>query len=108
MCGRTHTGDPWLRETLVEAARAAARTKGSYLGAQYRRIAARRGNKRAALAVAHTMLVIIYHMLRDGTVYQDLGDTSFDHRDKAAIARRAKKRLEALGFTVTIQELTAA
>lgn len=106
--GRTRKGDPWLRETLVEAARAAARTKGSYLGAQYRRIAARRGGKRAALAVAHTMLVIIYHMLRDGTVYQDLGDTYFDHRDKTAIARRAKKRLEALGFTVTIEEPTAA
>jgi transposase len=106
--GRTRKGDAWLRETLVEAARAAARTKGSYLGAQYRRIAARRGGKRAALAVAHSILVIIYHMLKDGTVYSDLGDTYFDQRDKLAVARRARKRLAALGFTVTIEELDAA
>lgn len=106
--GKTRKGTPWLRETLVEAARAAARTKGSYLGAQYRRIAARRGAKRAAVAVAHTILVIIYHMLRDGTLYADLGATYFDERDKLAVARRAKKRLQALGFTVTIEELDAA
>ena len=106
--GRTRKGDPWLWETLVEAARAAARTRGSYLAAQYRRIAARRGGKRAALAVAHTILVIICHMLKGGTVYSDLGDTYFDQRDKQAIARRARKRLEALGFRVTIEELAAA
>jgi transposase len=106
--GRTRKGDPWLRETLVEAARAAARTKGSYLGAQYRRIAARRGSKRATLAVAHTLLVIMYYMLRDGTTYSDLGDTYFDQRDRMAVARRAQKRLHALGFKVTIEEADAA
>jgi transposase len=106
--GRTRKGNPWLREALVEAARAAARTRGSYLGAQYRRIAARRGSKRAAVAVAHTLLGIIYHLLKHGTVYSDLGDTYFDERDRLAVARRARKRLEALGFTVTIPELDVA
>jgi hypothetical protein len=106
--GKTRKGNPWLRATLVEAARAAARTKGSYLGAQYRRIAARRGSKRAALAVAHSILVIIYYMLRDGTVYADLGHTYFDERDKQAVARRATKRLERLGYKVTLEEVDAA
>lgn len=65
-------GNPYLRVTLTEAAWAATRTK-TYLAAQYRRLAARRGGKRALIAVAHSILIIAYHILKDGTVYQDLG-----------------------------------
>jgi transposase len=100
--GRTGKGNPWLGSTLVEAANAAARCKSSYLSVQYHRMAARRGGKRAAVAVAHSILVIIYHMLKNGTAYKDLGADYFDRRNKDAIARRATRRLEALGFTVVL------
>jgi hypothetical protein len=92
-----------LRSALVEAAWGAARTKGSYLSAQYHRLAARRGAKRAILAVAHSILVIIYHLLRDGTTYQDLGGNYFDERNRQATVRRAAHRIEALGYKVTLQ-----
>lgn len=100
--GRTRKGNGALRATLVEAANAARRTKGTYLAAQFRRLAARRGAKKAAVAVGHSILVIAYHLLRDGTVYQDLGPAYFDRRDQAALERRLVKRLEALGHTVTL------
>jgi transposase len=102
--GRTGKGNPWLRSTLVEAALASVRTKDSYLTAQYHRLAARRGKKRAAMAVAHSILVITYHILRDGVPYHDLGRDFFDHRSKQALAARMKRRLEALGYTVSLQE----
>jgi transposase len=101
--GATGPGNHWLRSALIEAAHAAARTKGTYLAAQYRRIAARRGSRRAAVAVAHSILVILYHLLRDGLVYHDLGPTWFDRRDPVATVRRTVKRLEALGYRVTIE-----
>ncbi len=100
--GRTRKGNGALRTTLVEAAQAARRKKDCYLAAQFRRIAARRGTKKAAVAVGHSILVIVYHLLRDGTVYRDLGPTYFDRRDHAALERRLVKRLEALGHTVTL------
>ncbi|MDA8118048.1 MAG: IS110 family transposase [Actinomycetota bacterium] len=102
--GRTGKGNPWLRSTLVEAAVASVRTKNSYLTAQYRRLAARRGKKRAAMAVAHSILVIAYHILRDGVPYRDLGSDFFDRRSKDALAARMKRRLEALGYSVVIRE----
>jgi transposase len=92
-----------LRSALIEAAWSAARTKRSYLSAQYHRLAARRGAKRAILAVAHRILVIIYHLLRDGTTYQDLGGNYFDERNRQATVRRATRRIEALGYKVTLQ-----
>ncbi len=102
LSGRTRKGSPALRTALVEAAQAAARTKDTYLAAQYRRLAPRRGQKRAAVAVAHTILVIIYHLLRDGTTYRELGATYFDERDRQAVEHRLIRRLEALGNEVTI------
>lgn len=99
----TRKGSPWLREALVEAARAAARTKNTYLSAQYHRLAARRGGKRAAVAVAHTILIIAYHIILEGTVYQDLGSTYFDERDQLAVVKRLSKRLETLGYSVVKQ-----
>jgi transposase len=103
LSGTTRKGSPWLRTTLVEAAQAAARTKGTYLAAQYRRLAPRRGQKRAIVAVAHTILVIIYHLLRDQTTYRELGATYFDERERQDIERRLVRRLEALGNTVTLK-----
>lgn len=102
--GRTGRGNPWLRSTLVEAAVCCGRTRNTYLAAQYRRLAGRRGKKRAAMAVAHSILVIVYHMLRDGVAYADLGHDYFDRRSKPALAARFKRRLEALGYSVTIEE----
>lgn len=101
--GRTGNGNPWLRETLVEAAWAASRTRHTYLAAQYRRLAARRGGKRALVAVAHFILVIIYHLLRDGTVYQELGGNYFDERQREATVRRSVRRIECLGYKVTLE-----
>src|SRR3954451_17594991 len=78
--GRTRKGNPWLRSALIEAAHADARSHGTYLAAQYRRLAARRGAKRAAVAVGHSILVSVYHLLRDGQAYHDLGGNYFDER----------------------------
>jgi transposase len=106
--GKTRQGDRWLRWILGEAATAAGRTKGTYLGAQYRRLVARRGKKRAAVAVGHTILVIAYHLLRDGTTYEELGANYFDERDHQGVKRRAIQRLENLGYNVTVEAKIAA
>jgi transposase len=107
LSGKTRKGSPWLRAALVEAARAAGRTKTSYLGAQYRRIAARRGAKRAAVAVAHSILEIVYHLLTRHEPYRDLGVTYFDERDRQALERRLVRRLGALGYEVTLRPSAA-
>jgi transposase len=102
--GRTRKGSPWLRTALVEAAQAAARTKDTYLATQYRRLAARRGAKRAVVAVAHTILVMVYVLLtREQESYHDLGSHYFDERDRNVVQRRLVRRLEALGFTVSLE-----
>ena len=104
LSGRTRKGNTWLRTILVEAAWGAAHTRSSYLAAQYRRLAARRGAKRAVVAVAHSLLVIVYHMLRNGTEYKDLGANYFDERDREATLRRSVRRLERLGYKVTVEK----
>ncbi|MCZ7572835.1 MAG: IS110 family transposase [Ardenticatenaceae bacterium] len=100
--GRTRKGSPWLPQALTEAAQAAARTKNTYLGALYRRIAARRGKKKAVLAVGHSILVSVYYILTRRESYQDLGANYFDERDRRAVERRLVRRLEQLGNTVTL------
>jgi transposase len=100
--GATRKGSPWLRSCLVQAAHAAARTKGTYLAAQYRRLAARRGRAKAAVAVAHSILIIAYHVLTEGTSYCDLGGNYFDQRDRQGVERRLVHRLEGLGYTVSL------
>jgi transposase len=105
--GKTRKGNAWLRAQLVQAAHAAGRTKGTYLQAQYRRLAARRGKSRAAVAVGHTILVIIYHLLRDGTTYEDLGPHYFMQRDRQGTERRLVRQLEGLGYTVTLEPRAA-
>ncbi len=106
--GKTRKGSPWLRAALIEAAKAAGRSKNTYLGAQYRRIAARRGAKRAAVAVAHSILVIVYHILTRHEPYHDLGVTYFDERDRQAVECRLVKRLQALGYDVSLQPTAPA
>lgn len=101
--GVTGGGNTWLRTALVEAAWSAARTKNTYLSAQYHRLAARRGAKRVILAVAHTILVIIYHLLSCGTTYQDLGSDYFEKRDAQSTACRAVRRIEHLGYKVNLE-----
>ena len=106
--GRTRKGSPWLRSALVEAAHAAGRTKETYLSAQYHRLAARRGKKKAAVAVGHTILVIVYHLLKRGDTYRDLGPMYFDKHDRQAVERRLTHRLQRLGYKVTLDPLPAA
>jgi transposase len=105
--GKTRKGSPWLRTLLVQAAHAAGRTKGTYLAAQYRRLTARRGRNRAAIAVGHSILVSIYHMIQRGTAYGDLGPQYFDRRDQQAVERRLVRRLEGLGYTVSLEPRAA-
>jgi transposase len=105
--GRTRKGSKWLRSALVEAAHAAGRKKGSYLAAQYQRVLVRRGKKRAAVAVGHTILTIVYYLLTRGTVYEDLGATYFDQRDHVRVKHRLVRRLEALGYTVRLERPAA-
>jgi transposase len=100
--GRTRKGSPWLRTALVEAAKSAGRTQ-TYLGALYRRLAARRGPRRAAIAVAHAILVIVYHLLERHEPYQDLGVGYLGTRDQQAQQRRLVQRLERLGYEVALQ-----
>jgi transposase len=101
--GKTGHGNPWLRDTLVEAAWGATRTKNTYLATQYHRLAARRGAKRAIMAVAHSILVIIYSLLRNGGEYRELGANYFDERNRSATLRKAVRRIEGLGYQVELQ-----
>jgi transposase len=100
--GKTTKGSRWLRTTLVQAAWAASHTKNSYFRAQYRRLAGKRGKKRALVAVAHSLLVVIYHVLLTGRPFQDLGVTYFDKLDSARIVKSHVRRLESLGYKVTL------
>ena len=102
--GKTRKGNPTLKKTLVRCARSASRTKGSYLQAMYGRIAARRGSNIACMAVARTILEIYYHMVKDGTCYMDLGADYYDERNREFIARKSIKRLEGLGYKVSVEE----
>jgi transposase len=106
--GKTTKGNKHLRSTLVQCARAAARSKQTYLSAQYHRIAARRGSNRAATAVGHSILVIAYHLLKKRQPYHDLGANYFDKRKSAAVLNSAVKRIEALGYKVIVEEKIAS
>jgi transposase len=101
--GKTRHGNRWLKATLTEAAWVAARTKGTYAQAQYRRLAARRGKKRAIVAVAHSLLIAAYHVLRDAIPYHDLGPEHFDRLTSTHLTHHLVKRLERLGHKVTLE-----
>ena len=104
--GTTTDGNRWLRRALVQAGWAASRTKNTYLGAQFRRLAARRGKKRALIAVGHSILVSVYHMLARGRKYEDLGANHYDRLQPERLARHLVKRLESLGHRVTLHPAT--
>ena len=104
---RTRKGSPWLKTTLVQCAWAAVRKKDSYLHAQFHRIKAQRGPKKAIVAVAASILTAAYHMLKDGTLYHDLGPDHFDRRAKTVQTRRLLTRLQRLGYAVHITPLAA-
>lgn len=106
--GKTRKGSPWLRHALVEAAHGAVHTKDKYYKAQYNRIATRRGKKKALLAVGHSLLIVVYHLLTRGTSYEDLGSNHFDERDREAVQRRCVRRLERLGYTVSLAPVNRA
>jgi transposase len=106
--GPGRRGNRWLRTALVQAAWAASHSKRSYLAAQYRRLAARRGRKRALVAVAHSLLHIAYHVLKEGRAYEDLGPDYFDRRRAEQLTRHLVKRLEGLGHRVTLEPVPQA
>jgi transposase len=105
--GKTRHGQKWLRAALVEAAWAASRSKDTYLAAQFQRLRVRRGDKRAAVAVAHSILTIVYHLLADPNVtFSELGGDYFVKKNPEQERRRAVKRLEALGFQVALTPIS--
>jgi transposase len=102
--GRTTRGSVWLRDVITQSAWAAARTKDSYLSAQFWRLAGRIGQRKAAVAVAHSIIVAIWHILHDDDEFQDLGPDYFVRRlDPERTQRRLVRQLEALGLTVTVE-----
>jgi transposase len=106
---RTTKGNVWLRRALCEAAWSAGRSRETYFNAQYRRLASRRGKKRAIMAVAHSLLVVFYHLLKsEHPQYQELGGNHFDTLDPMRLRRHLVKRLESLGYEVTLAERKAA
>jgi transposase len=106
--GKNSKGNPHLRAALVEAANAAARTKNTYLRAQYEQVKRRHGHKKAIGAVAHSILIASYHILKDDVPYKDLGGDYFARRaDPERLAKRLLAQLERLGHTVTLQTSTA-
>ena len=106
--GKTRKGDRWLSRALVEASWAASRAKGTYLQSQYYRLLPRKGKKKTAVAVAHTILVIIYHILAEKVAYRELGQDYLDAVNRTAITRHHVKRLQSLGYNVTLQDTEAA
>jgi transposase len=107
--GRTRRGQNWLRAALVEAAWSASHSKASYFSSQFHRLRARRGEKRAAVAVAHSILIVVYHLLaKPEEVYQELGADFFLKRNPERERERAVRRLEGLGFSVTLAPVPAA
>ncbi len=105
--GHVNPGNPWLRATPCQCALAAGRKKGSYYSSQYRRVAARRGRRRAVLAVAHSRLVAAYHIIH-GAEHKDLGADHFDKLAPDRLKRNLVARLEHLGFKVTVEAKPAA
>jgi transposase len=105
---RTRKGSPWLRATLIESARAASRSKGTYLGERYRRLARRRDDKKAIIAIAHEILAASWQMLTTGELYREQGPTINSEREAEHARRRAIRQLERLGHKVVLEPLPEA
>ncbi len=108
LSGKTTKGSAWLRAVLTEAAWANARSTTGYLGAQFRRLARRRGRLKALVAVAHSLIVISYHVLREHRPYADLGPDYFATLEVERVERHHVRRLNALGYSVTLTPLPPA
>jgi transposase len=106
--GKTTKGSPYLRTALVQVAWAASHSKGTYLAAQFHQLVRRMGKKKALIAVGHSILVIIYHVLARKVGYQDLGEDYFDRHNTVVQRRRLIRRLESLGLKVTAEEIPQA
>jgi transposase len=106
--GKTRKGNRWLRATLVEAARSASRQRGTYFHAQYRHLVRRRGDKKATVAVAHSLLVAAYHVLRDDVPFRDLGPDHFQRVRHDHLLAYHRRRLTDLGYHVTLTPKEAA
>ena len=107
LSSRITAGNKWLKTTLVLIAHSATHQKGAYLQALYSRLASRRGKKRAIVAVAHSILVSTYHMLKNGVAYEDLGVAHFDRLATARVLERLTARIASLGYSVTLEPTAA-
>lgn len=105
--GKTRKGSQWLRTALIEAAHAASHCKECYLSAHYHQIAFRRGKKRAAVALGHTLLIIIYHVIAETKEYQELGADYLDQLERRGKEKRLVRQLEKLGFEVALTPLAS-
>ena len=105
---RLRPGVPWLKALLVQSAWCAVRTKATYLHALFQRLKARRGPRKAIVAVAAAMLTAIYHMLKRGAEYHDLGPDHFQRTERSRLAARLTRKLGELGFDVTLTQRAAA
>lgn len=99
---RIRKGAPWLKDTLVQCAWSAARTRGTYLRSLFLRLKSRRGPKKAFIALAASMLTAAYHMLTRGVLYEDLGQDYFERSNKTQLTQRLLRRLEGMGLHVTV------
>jgi hypothetical protein len=106
--GKTSKGNRYLRAVLVQAAWVASQQKETYLAAQYKRLVKRMGKKKALVAVGHTILVIVWHLLKNKTSYQEMGGDYFDRRYKDQQKKKLIKQLESLGLKVTVEEFEQA
>jgi transposase len=105
--GKTRKGNRYLRRVLCQAAWAASHKKDSHLSALYRRVRTRRGEQKAIMAVAHQLIIIIFHIVRDGSIYQELGASHYDQHNKPKVTRKLVDRLQKLGYYVTLQPIEA-
>ncbi len=106
LSGRSRKGNRYVRAALVQAAHGVRRSH-SYLGEQYRRLKKRRGSKRAALAVGHSILVIYYQMMKTGQEYQEKGEEFFERKDRGKVERQLVHRLERMGYDMTLRQPVA-
>jgi transposase len=106
--GRITPGNRWLKAALNEAAWAASRTKGTYLKARFQRLAARRGKKRACVALSHTILIMAYYIVKEHSTYKELGADFFDRLHEEQLIKRLTSRIQGLGYKVELQKMAPA
>jgi hypothetical protein len=105
MSGKTRKGNRYVRRALCQSAWAISHQKDCHLAALFRRVRSRRGEQKAILAVAHQLLVILFYVVRDGSVYKELGEAHYDRQNKAKATRRLVERLQKLGYYVALQPI---